>query len=735
MIRPRLTTGVAAILLLAAAGLSACDRAPGATTSEAVTRPAPPDSIEARFRNVATSTAYVGDSACASCHAVAAASYARHSMAKSFHRWTPDVRVERAMSEALRNTPTGYAYRVVDSAGSLWQVETRPDDAAQPRHELRRRIDYVMGSGRLARTYFTEENGRLFQLPLTWYANHGWDFSPGYEVNNARFSRVLPDRCVACHASYPQAAPHLEGKYPVLRPGIGCERCHGPGALHVAARRGTPMAPSGDTTRMDSTIVNPARLPLDRRLDVCEQCHVHTSVAVLRAGRTAFDFTPARQLEAQYAYFKNGGDIDLVSHADRLRQSACFRASAASSKPLECASCHDPHAAPPTRETRNQPCLSCHAGAAFTSRFTSTESRRAHAPRGDCVSCHMPVVKERTVPHGTFSDHWIRVPGRPTPTPTASGSPIEPYFARDRTGPEGALYRAMGKVVFASLSGRGEAFDQAAEELAPLLAATPSDGQAHFLLGVAHEARGRLAEAAEAHAAALARGDRRPDVLRALARARFRLGDADEARRLYLEALTKQPALAWMRAEYADVLQHDGDLDGAVREYRAALAEQPSLAAAAFNLGVALLGKGEAAAAAAPLLHAVQLDPAYAVALDALFAVDATAKKVHALSPVPTPLPTVRVPRSPMGFTVEAAGKAQVRFTNTRPDGYVLVYAPDGALLLAVPTNASGAVTWDLRAGDGRVLAPGLYRAELQWRGQSGPAPSTWFALVARTEP
>jgi len=29
------------------------------------------------------------------------------------------------------------------------------------------------------------------------------------------------------------------------------------------------------------------------------------------------------------------------------------------------------------------------------------------------------------------------------------------------------------------------------------------------------------------------------------------------------------------------------------------------------------------------------------------------------------------------------------------------------------------------------VLAPGLYRAELQWRGQPAPAPSTWFALVA----
>lgn len=740
MIRSLLVTGAAArrLALLSVMTFAACDGASMATRGIAADVDEPtamvPDSIEARFRNVATSTAYVGDSACASCHVATAASYAKHSMAKSFHQWTPDVRVEQAMAAALRNAPSGFAYRVIDSAGSLWQVETRPDDAAQPRHELRRRIDYVMGSGRLARTYFTEENGRLFQLPLTWYANHGWDFSPGYEVNNARFSRMLPDRCIACHSSYPQAKPHLEGKYPVLRPGIGCERCHGPGALHVT-ERSRPNATPVDTSRMhDSTIVNPSRLPLERRLDTCEQCHVHTSVAVLRAKRTAFDFTPARQLEAQYAYFKNGGDIDLVSHADRLRQSACFRATATAAKPLECATCHNPHGAPSSKATRNQPCLSCHTGTAFALRFTTADARRQHKTGSDCVSCHMPVVKERTVPHGTFSDHWIRVPNDGAPkAPAPSASPIDPYYERDRSGPDAALYGAMGKVVFASLSGSGAMFDTAADELAPLLASpgTVSNPQAYFLLGVAHESRGRLAEAAAALEQAVVGGDTRPDVLRALARARFRLGASDEARPLYERALAKQPALAGIRAEYADVLLADGELDAAIREYRSAVQEQPSLAAASFNLGVALLSAGRDGEAATPFVDAVRLEPQYATALDALFRVKASAKKVRALRAVASPAPTVRVPRASGAFMVEAAGNAAVRFTHTVPDGFVLVYTPDGTLLLAVPTNAGGAVSWDLRTGDGRVLAPGLYRAELQRRGQPAPAPSTWFALVA----
>lgn len=723
----RSVQAVLAALLVGGCNESASSRGPSGSAA------APPDSVEVRFANVATPTAYVGDSTCASCHAAAAASYAQHSMARSFHAWTPDSRVEQAMAEALRNAPTGYAYRVVDSAGALWQVETRPGDAARPAHELRRRIDYVMGSGRLARTYFTAENGRLFQLPLTWYADHGWDFSPGYEVNNARFSRLLPDRCIACHSSYPVPAPHLEGKYPVLRPGIGCERCHGPGAAHVQARRAAPQGASvaGDSA-FDPTIVNPRRLPLERRLDVCEQCHVHTSVAVLRPGRHAFDFTPARQLAAQYAYYKNGGDIDLVSHADRLRQSACFRATAASTAPLECASCHNPHAPPPTRATRNQPCLACHTPASLASRFPVAASKRAHAAQSDCVSCHMPVVKERTVPHGTFSDHWIRVPGAAavaTPSTSVTAGPIDPYFERDRSGAEAPLYRAMGTVVFASLAANGKLFDDAASALQPFLADNTTHPQAFFLLGVAHESRGRAADAVAAFERARALGDERPELLRALARAKLQLGDDDEARDLYVQALAQQPALAWIRAEYADALHRNGDLAGAAREYRAALAEQPSLAAASFNLGLVLLAQRQTAPAAEALLEAVRQEPAYGTALAALVAVEGSDKKVRRAAAFPSPVAAVQPAPAATAFGVQVAAPDRVHFTNTPPQGYVLVSTPDGALQLAVPTNGGGTVTWDLRTGAGRVLAPGLYRAELQWRGAPSPAPSTWFAV------
>ena len=193
--------------------MSACDR--GADRPDSVhvseasiaSAPEPPDEPSARFRNVDTPTAYVGDAACASCHARETAVYRTHAMAQSFHRWSPASRIEPTLDAPLQNTPTGFSYIVANEGGRLYQIERLTGPQGQRLHELKRRMDFVMGSGQVARTYFTEENGRLFQLPLTWYRSHGWDFSPGYEINNARFDRLMPDRCVSCHSSYPRTLP------------------------------------------------------------------------------------------------------------------------------------------------------------------------------------------------------------------------------------------------------------------------------------------------------------------------------------------------------------------------------------------------------------------------------------------------------------------------------------------------------------------------------------------------
>ncbi|HET7188947.1 MAG TPA: tetratricopeptide repeat protein [Gemmatimonadaceae bacterium] len=720
---------------------SGCDRGSDRTDSthaiEAPPSPAePPDEPSPRFRNVDAAAAYVGDAACTSCHARETSVYRTHAMAQSFHRWTPATRVEPTLDAALQNAPTGFSYTVAEEGGRLYQIERLTGPQGQRLHELTRRMDFVMGSGQVARTYFTEENGRLFQLPLTWYRSHGWDFSPGYEINNARFDRLMPDRCVSCHSSYPRTLPSLEGKFAEARPGIGCERCHGPGALHVAERRAGPRRGA-----YDNTIVNPARLPLERRMDVCEQCHVHTAVTVLREGKTDFSYMPSQALRDQYAFFKVAGTIDIVSHADRLRQSRCFVGTRATTRPLECATCHDPHTSPPTAETRNQPCQSCHAAAVLQQKLARSKALADHAPTANCVSCHMPRVQERAVPHGAFTDHWIRVvtPGSTQPTVRQEGSsPIEPFFQRDRTGPEADVYRGVGGIVYATLAADGRELKNAAAALDASLEGDTTHSHALFLLGVAYQQIGRTDDAIRVLERSVRIDSTHPDRLRALAHAYDRAGrPAALIDPLYRRALALQPALAWVRADYADFLHAQGRAGEARTEYQRALAEQPSLAPAWFDLATLLVEEGERPASVAAFRKAVSLDPSLASALAPLIEIRTTGDAVSEVQGAESPLPTLPM-RERGARAVQVGldtGTPGVSFSNLPSQALVQVLTPDGTLVRALPTSGAATLHWNLLSSAGVPISGGLYLVRVQGRDPSGrtlPPQQIYLGVVRR---
>ncbi len=659
-------------------------------------------------------------------------------MAHSLHRWTPAARVESTLVAPIVHPRSGFRYSVVEDGGKLYQVEFLENGDGKRIHELRRPMDWVVGSGRVARTYFTEENGRLTQLPLTWYKSHGWDFSPGYELTNLRFDRVLPDRCVACHSSYPQGKPYLEGKYPELRPGIGCERCHGPGALHVAERRRGVTPDSA----YDASIVNPARLPIERRLDVCEQCHVHADVELPREGKGVFSFLPSQRLSDYYAFYKKTGSIDVVSHADRLRQSACFLATRRSSRPLECATCHDPHQPASAGPARNQPCLGCHTTTALQTKLDDSPARADHAPGADCVSCHMPTIRERTVPHGTFTEHWIRIPGRETKRDEArpeNQGLIEAYYARDRHGPEADVYRGMGTVVQATLTNDRQALQEGAELLRQALGADTTRGDALFLLGVAYQQLGDTAFAIDALQRALRVDPRRPEALRALAQAQLQAGRPAVADSLYVRALAAQPALAWIRSEHADLLQAEGETARAITEYRAAVAEQPDLAVAWFNLGTALAAGANADAGTSAFREAVHLDPSLGEALSYLVVMRTRGDVVGDVQGMESPLPSAPArDRGPRALTIGPSRDVDgngVTFLRVPLRGVVQVLRPDGTVLRSITDTGRGLVTWDLRTDAGRVVGGGLYRVRVLARDRSGrtlPPQTLAFGIVRR---
>lgn len=607
------------VLLVLIAGCGNRDTQPTTPTTPSLNE-------ESRFRNVAdAATEFVGDAVCATCHEQEWSGFQSHGMAHSYYPLTSANVVEHFGGQTITHPGSGLSYRAVKRDTSYFIEEFRIGESGDQEHVLARRIDFVVGSGTAARTYLTVENGRLFELPLTWYTQKSrWDLSPGYITSNGRFSRAIPDRCMACHNSYPVTVPFADGKYTEVPNGIGCERCHGPGALHVDERLVTEEA----SDELDDSIVNPAHLSIDRQLDVCQQCHLQTTVSMLRDGRGPFDFRPSESLADHVALFAEEKEIaeaesiDVISHADRMKQSECFLQTIETSSPLTCTTCHNPHEGFRTKgpEYFTATCISCHAVDNLTSRLAQSSSLQDHTPIADCASCHMPKVDADDVPHASFTDHWIRTVGQsrlPNVAPIRTGDrQLFAYFERDEDGVEAEIYRGMANVIYAKQRQDSAAFREGISILSKSLSAGSGFGEAYYLLGFAHIAIGET-EAAIAPLEESVRLDSGiPERLNSLALAYEATGRSPQkTENLYLKAIGIQPAASDIRINYGRFLETQNRLEDARTQYQLAIEEEPSLAVGHYNMGTVYLRMGSLAEAEASLKEAVRLDPFYDAAL------------------------------------------------------------------------------------------------------------------------
>jgi Flp pilus assembly protein TadD len=153
------------------------------------------------------------------------------------------------------------------------------DDAGREINAFEVEVDWILGSGKHSRTYlYQTELGELYQLPIAWYEQtRSWAMAPGFELPvHAGVTRQVRRECMFCHNAYPEVPTgsddYLQPQvFPANLPsGIDCQRCHGPGAAHVRVALGDDPTEA----QLRGAIVNPARVPADRRRDVCYQCHM-----------------------------------------------------------------------------------------------------------------------------------------------------------------------------------------------------------------------------------------------------------------------------------------------------------------------------------------------------------------------------------------------------------------------------------------------------------------------------
>lgn len=582
------------------------------------TEPAPNETEPSiSFTNLGPDSEYVGDTACFDCHEDQYRGFYEHGMANSMYLMSRDVAVEAFGSEIVVDSTTGLHYETVAADSGYFQVEYLLDEAGNRVHELSRPMEWVVGSGTSARTYLVEQDGWFYELPITWYTQQGrWDFSPGYRVVNQRFDRKIADRCVVCHNSYPASVEQTQGMYTEMPTGIGCERCHGPGSEHVEARL-VSDPPQGQP---DVTIVNPAHLSLELRMDVCQQCHLNGSVSLLREGQDPYSFRPSESLDNYVAlytglesYVEEG--ISVISHAERMQQSACYIETLESPRPMECTTCHDPHEGFRTKGDAyfNATCMSCHSGNALQS-IDASSALATHTPEANCVDCHMPQADLLEAPHSAFTDHFIRVVEEDDlrPETSADHDVLSAHFERDR-GQQGEakLYEGMAYITRGFQGGLPEIIEKGAGILEAAFEEGHQLSEAVYLLGYAYMMLGRPIDAIPSLEESVRLDPAKVERLNALAQAYEQAGGQDPSRieRLYREALRIQPAHADARLNYGRFLQAQGRVEAAKKEYEEVVRVESWNALGYYNLGTVALQEGRLDEAEDFLNTALTLDP------------------------------------------------------------------------------------------------------------------------------
>ena len=352
---------------------------------------------------------YAGSSACRECHARVYTSWQSTGMARMFREYRPE-HVIGDFSGA--QTVSGLARAVIDEGRHF--IDIRRGESGDM---VRYPVDYLIGS-KWQQAYATKlPDSRLLVFPIqysrlrsAWINYWKQVDAPGSpRTDIAQFHRAPEDAvyqtsCAPCHTSQlsfaggttrPSSATFREG-------GINCEMCHGPSLDHVERMKRGIKALAAATA---PTPIRFKRLPADRYVAVCAQCHAQSAVHDAQPGG-AVNYSETGDPYRTYplelpsafprrALYRDGRYRATTFISEAFQRSQCFRKGNAT-----CGSCHDPH--PPNAaqnpkslkftEDADAMCVQCHTALAAQPERHTRHAAGSEASR--CVSCHMPRIME-----------------------------------------------------------------------------------------------------------------------------------------------------------------------------------------------------------------------------------------------------------------------------------------------------------------------------------------------------
>jgi len=580
---------------------------------------------------------FVGQSACASCHAAQAEGWRASQHAQAMQPATPATVLGRFEGEQFKyNGVTSTFFRRNDR----YYVRTDGHDGKLADFEVK----YTFGVYPLQQYLVPFPDGRMQALSIAWDARpqpegggRWFHLYPNMRIDYrdplhwTRLDQNWNTMCAECHSTnlqrnYDASADRFATTWTDIN--VACEACHGPGSNHIAwAKREADWEKHGDgkglAIRLDerksaSWIMDAASgtarrsRPPDsqRETETCAVCHSRRGTIGTDPGPTG------RLLDTHDLSLLRGG----LYHADgqqldEVYNHGSFLQSRMHAKGVTCSDCHDPHTQK-LRAPGNAVCAQCHAPAKFDA--TAHHLHPAKSAGTQCAACHMPTRTYMVV--DPRHDHSLRVP-RPDLTqrigvPNACNGchrDKDPAWAaaviEKAHGPERKGLQAYGETLHAARAGAPGAQEKlialAGDATAPTIARATAVAELERYPG---QAALPAIEQALRHFDPLMRAAALETLLSFPPDLRARLAERlvdDPVKAVRIKAGRALAAAPLEAASPAQVSKRDR----AFAEYVAsqeAVAERPEAHA---NLGTFFAERGDPARAESEYRHAIRLQP------------------------------------------------------------------------------------------------------------------------------